>query len=300
MQQEDYRRRVLRVLVHVQQHLDEELALERLADIAGFSPFHFHRIFSGMVGESVMAHVRRLRLERAAQELMHTEKPVIEVALDAGYETQESFTRAFHSAFNDPPGRFRRHRRAALRVPAPSNVHYHPASEAEGFAPLTTGLETMKVRIEHRPRTRVAFLRHVGPYHEVGETWGQLCGMAGPAGLMGPACRLFGLSYDDPSVTAPERLRYDACLSLAEGREVAPPLAVQELPPGTFAVTVHEGPYEELSRTYEALFGIWLPQSDREPRPEPSMEVYLNDPRRSAPADLRTEIWIPVTGEKAT
>ena len=63
---QDYQERMLRVLVHIQQHLDEELALEALARIACFSPYHFHRIFRGMLGESLQEHVRRLRLQRAA------------------------------------------------------------------------------------------------------------------------------------------------------------------------------------------------------------------------------------------
>jgi len=270
----------------------------RLADLAGFSPFHFHRIFSGMVGESVMAHVRRLRLERAAQELMHTQKAVIDVALDAGYETQESFTRAFRSAFDEPPARFRKLRRAARHVPVPSNVHYQPGAVAGSFTPLAGDIDSMNVRIEEREPLQAVFLRHVGPYEGVGETWGQLCALAGPAGLLGPQGRMFGLSYDDPSVTAPGELRYDACLAVAGDVDVRPPLAVQELPTGTFAVAIHEGPYEELSRTYNALCGVWLPQSGREPRQEPCMAVYLNDRRTTAPDDPRTEIWFPVTEDR--
>src|SRR5262245_37587423 len=66
---EDYRRRMLSVLVHIQQHLDDELTLEELARVASFSQFHFHRLFRGLIGESVKEHVRRLRLERAAHQL---------------------------------------------------------------------------------------------------------------------------------------------------------------------------------------------------------------------------------------
>ncbi len=296
---ETYRRRILRVLGHIQRHLDEELSLGALAEIARFSPFHFHRIFSGMVGESVMAHVRRLRLERAAHQLMHTERPVIDVALDAGYETQESFTRSFRTTFGDPPGRFRRTKRSAARAPTPSNVHYDPEASAGGFTPLREGTEAMEVRVEHREPAKAVYLRHVGPYEEVGEVWEELCGLAASEGLMSPDCTFFGLSYDDPAITPPEKLRYDACLSVAEGAEVTPPLAVQDTPEGAFAVTIHEGPYEELGRTYEAVMGGWLPGSGREPRPGPCLELYLNDPNVTEPEDFLTEVWIPVTKEKS-
>ncbi|MBN2270431.1 MAG: helix-turn-helix transcriptional regulator, partial [Sedimentisphaerales bacterium] len=72
-----YKERILRVLVFIQKNLDRELCLDDLAKIAHFSPYHFHRIFTGMVGESLKEHVRRLRLERAAMRLKHTDRSVL-------------------------------------------------------------------------------------------------------------------------------------------------------------------------------------------------------------------------------
>src|SRR5664279_2654955 len=91
---QDYKRRMLRVLVHIQQHLDDRLALEELAGLASFSPCHFHRVFKGMVGESVKEHVRRLRLERAASQLKLGPASVTDIASNAGYESHEAFTRS--------------------------------------------------------------------------------------------------------------------------------------------------------------------------------------------------------------
>src|ERR1700690_3530349 len=104
---ESYQERINRVLVHIQQRLEEPLPLDELAGGASFSPWHFHRIFRGMVGESVKEHVRRLRLERAAQRLKSSDRPVVDIALEAGYETHESFTRAFAAMFEAPPSAFR-------------------------------------------------------------------------------------------------------------------------------------------------------------------------------------------------
>ena len=94
----DYQQRILRVLTHIQEHLDEALELEELARVACFSSFHFHRVFAAMTGETIADHVRRLRLERAAMELRSGAKQVIQVALDAGYEAHAAFTRAFKAA----------------------------------------------------------------------------------------------------------------------------------------------------------------------------------------------------------
>src|SRR5215470_14455260 len=108
---QDYQSRILKVLVHIQKSLDSPVSLEELAAIAHFSPCHFHRIFRGMVGESVKEHVRRLRLERAAHGLKLGDEPVTRIAFEAGYETHESFTRAFGAMFGESPSRFRRTRR---------------------------------------------------------------------------------------------------------------------------------------------------------------------------------------------
>src|SRR5215475_13869572 len=100
---QDYKRRILQVLMHVQENLDSRLSLDELAGLACFSPYHFHRIFKGMVGESVKEHVRRLRLERAANQLRKGSASVIEIALDAGYESHEAFSRSFKSLFGASP-----------------------------------------------------------------------------------------------------------------------------------------------------------------------------------------------------
>lgn len=99
----DYKERLLRVLVHIQQRLDEPLPLAGLAQLACLSPHHFHRVFTGMLGESVASHIRRLRLERAATNLKLSNQPIVQIALAAGYETHEAFTRAFRVAFGVSP-----------------------------------------------------------------------------------------------------------------------------------------------------------------------------------------------------
>jgi AraC family transcriptional regulator len=165
---ENYRARMLRVLSHIQKNLDGALSLEELAAVAYFSPFHFHRIFRGLIGESVKEHVRRLRLERAAHRLRHSGQPVTEIALDAGYQTLESFTRAFHRMFGQSPTEFRARRGVIAYGPAPSGVHFVAGGALDSFHPASGKAQPLDVRIERLPEMRVAFVRHVGPYEETG------------------------------------------------------------------------------------------------------------------------------------
>src|SRR5580692_9280724 len=169
----DYKKRILRVLTHIQEHLNETLDLEELARVACFSSFHFHRIFAAMTGETLADHVRRLRLERAAMELRSGAKQVIQVALDASYEAHEAFTRAFKAAYGLSPTAFRRATEPiaiAIR-PAPSGVHFRPGIALTTFNTNHITIKAMKVITRKIKPMRVAYLRHVGPYEDTNQTW---------------------------------------------------------------------------------------------------------------------------------
>ncbi|MFH2002376.1 MAG: AraC family transcriptional regulator [Planctomycetota bacterium] len=289
-----YRERMLRVLVHIQQNLDEELSLEHLADVAHFSPYHFHRIFRGMIGESLKGHIRRLRLERAAMRLKNGDQSVIMIALEAGYETHEAFSRAFKSMCGRSPSDFRAGQESLFMDSAPSKVHYQNEGELQGFKPIRKGVKTMKVEIRSMEPMRVAFVRHTGPYDQCGTAWEKLCSTLGAKGWLGPGVQFMGLCHDDPEVTPSDKIRYDACVKVDETFQPEGDIGVQVVPGGEFAVTTHLGPYNNLGKTYATLCGRWMPQNNRELRSAPSMEFYLNDPEGTDPEDLITDIYMPV------
>ncbi len=289
-----YQERILKVLIHIQNHLDNDLSLAELAKVAMFSPYHFHRIFSGMVGESVAEHIRRLRLERAALRLKGSQMPITQIAFEAGLETHEGFTRAFRAMFNLSPTEFRKLHQALSYSQAPSGVHFMQEGNLESFDPLIMDRNTMDVEIKKVDPIRVAFMRHVGPYQEVGSTWEKLCAWAGPKGLFRPDTVFYGLSYDDPNVTPPDKIRYDACITAPDNIQAEGDVGVQTIGDGDYAVCTHNGPYEKLTETYGKLCGQWLPGSGREIRSAPSIEHYKNSPQDTPPEDLVTDIYMPL------
>jgi AraC family transcriptional regulator len=141
---------------------------------------------------------------------------------------------------------------------------------------------------------RVVFLRHRGPYDQVGATWGRLAAWAGPRGLFGPSTRMIGISHDDPDVTPPDKLRYDAAITVSVPVQPEGEIGVTEIAGGEYATTTHKGPYETLGRCYQFLLGGWLPSSGRELRDCPCFEVYLNSPQNTRPEELLTVIHVPV------
>lgn len=283
----DYKHRLQKVLNHIGAHLDEPLSLDALARMACFSPYHFHRVFTGMMGEPLQEYIRRLKLERAAL-LLAQGTAVTETALDAGYESHEAFTRAFKAAFGLPPSAYAAQRRPA----APSGVHYENDGEVKHFR-SQRGL-LMDVTVKRLAPMRIAYVAHIGPYEQVGKAWALLGQALGPLGVFARRPLMFGICYDDPEVAEPEKIHYDACVGVDAAFVPPDGIAVKTLDGGDFAVAVHKGPYCEVGKVYAALYGQWLPRSGYEMRDAPTREIYLNDPKVTLPADLETEIYAPI------
>jgi AraC family transcriptional regulator len=284
---------VRRVLDHLVAHLDEAVDLESLASIACLSQFHFHRIFRGMVGETPLELVRRLRMERAAWQLSNSEQPIAMVAFDAGYETHESFTRAFRTAYGASPSEFRRsHRIPGLA--APCGVHYRVEGATQEFTPRNTGGRTMHVDIEQFPATRLATVHHKGPYPEIGKAFEKLGAIAGPAGLFQHARGMIAIYHDDPDATPAEELRSDAGLVVPDETELPEGLDEGRIPAGRYAKTTHVGPYDGLPEAWGRLMGEWLPSSGHRVGDGPAFEVYVNDMRTTPRDKLRTDLYVPL------
>lgn len=283
----DYAIRLERVFGWLADHLDDDrLDFAVLAEVACMSPYHFHRIYHAMQGETAADTVRRLRLHRAAVELITGELPVARIARRAGYSSQEAFTRAFKTAYGVPPARYR-----ASFVPSTGRSERTGPTRAEDAMDTTM---TFQATIRETPTLRVAALAHRGDYLNIGSTFERLAAMAAGQGLFGPWTRSFGIYYDDPSSTPREALRADACVTVPDGMTPSGELQLREIRGGRYAVTLHVGPYAELHIPYTWLYGTWLPQSGEEAADAPSIEEYLNDARIVPASELRTEIWLPL------
>jgi AraC family transcriptional regulator len=276
----DYATRLERVFKWLAGHLDDSLDLDHLADVACLSPYHFHRIYHAMQGETAAETVRRLRLHRAAVELITGELPVTRVARRAGYGSQEAFTRAFKAAYRVPPARYRA-----------SFVPMQDAGTKEDAMETTL---TYQATIRETPATTVAALAHHGDYQTIPGTFMRLATMAGALDLLGAGSRSFGIYYDDPAAVPVDELRSEACISAPDNWVPSGDLQMRQIRAGRYAVVRHVGPYAELGHAYRWLYGTWLAQSGEEPADAPCVEEYLNDARTVPAAELQTEIWLPL------
>ena len=290
-----YEQAVQKAIDHIARNLDETLDLETLARDACLSPFHFHRIFRGMVGETPMELIRRLRLERAAFRLADRNHALVtEIALDAGYETHEAFTRAFRASYSTSPSAFLERQHPRIELAATCSVHFSRDGAVPRFVPCDSGGKTMNVEIKEMPDLRVAAVRHTGPYNQIPVAFEQLGKIAGPAGLVQPGAAMLAIYHDDPETTAQDQLRSEAGIVVPEDTRLPNELVEEHIPAGKYACTVHVGPYEELGDTWARFMGEWLPASGHRVGSGASFEIYRNTPMTAPKDQLVTELYISI------
>jgi AraC family transcriptional regulator len=271
----DYVKRVNQAIDYVVQHLDEKLLLEDLARVACFSPFHFHRVFRSLVGETLSAFVRRLRLERALS-MMSSEGrwSLTEVALACGFSSSSDFSRAFKGRFGVAPSAFDV---KAFRARNRQDLWATSLQlERVGLPDPATAPE-FDVRLRDLPARTVAYIRVLDPFmgRRVVEAANRLMAWADGRGLADG--QWLGYMWDDPEIVAQKDCRYDVGLEVAHvdpdgeiGRfEFAPMLVAQ--------VEVRGGLDLEL-RAMEWLFGTWLPGSGYVPDDQPNFEAWIGRP----------------------
>ena len=199
--------KLLPVLVHIQANLDEDLSLDAVAKRVRLSPFHFHRLFRLAVGETLKQYTQRLRLERAANRLVIHDTSILDVALDSGFQSHETFSREFKRRFQVTPRGYREWARGKL---AQNSVSTLPLDE------MYDHFELSETKVTRMAQLHVAFIRHVGPYEAVPDTlWHRLAEWARARRL--PIDLIFlGIAQDAPGVTPSDKLRFDAAIVVPE------------------------------------------------------------------------------------
>ncbi|MCV6583955.1 MAG: AraC family transcriptional regulator [Marinibacterium sp.] len=273
-----YEDRLRRVIRYMHANPGGDLSLDRLADEAAMSRFHWHRVFRALTGETCAQAARRVRLFRAGVLLVQSDLPVDQVAALVGYDNPQSFARAFRDYHGVTPLAFR-----AAGSPGRAPISIRP----KGHAMFT-------VTIRDQAPMHLAALTHTGPYTEIGQAFEELSAIFSARNLWPHARGMVGIYYDDPDTVAAADLRSAAAVVVAPGFEMPDNLTPLDLPGGPHAVLPFQGPYAGLHEAYGYLYGSWLSGSGREPADAPSYEIYLNSPMDTAPADLRTEICLPL------
>ena len=280
---------IKKVTNYIQTHLDDELDVVQLAKVAGYSHFHFCRIFKANMGESVMSYTTRLRLERASKDLCSANKSIIEVALDAGFQTPTGFLKAFKLRFGTTPTEYKSSSRILLK----------------GYKDINMNTP----EIVTRESVAVVFAQELGEYTISSDiAWKRLSEMMYglkdkfektppkiEINLVKGEAEALGICHDNPQAIKEEDIRYDA--ALAWGEKETEVLSEYGFETKTIAGEKYaKVEYVGASNGEKTWYGLysWIGENGYTVRDEPAFEKYLNGDSETDLEKLEVEVYIPI------
>lgn len=314
----EYISRINRVIDYIESHLEDELRLEQLAAVACFSPFHFHRIFRAIVGETLNQFIQRVRIEKAAGRLLSDpDRSVTEIALDCGFSGSAAFARVFKHHFgmsatqwrlqsadtNSKNGKFKSKNRKTLgkngKAFIQSSSYIDHVTNNLTWRIEMVDKNELKIEVKELPAQHVAYVRHMGPYKGDGalfeDLFNRLMTWAGPRGLCKDEAKVMAVYHDDPKVTQEDKLRVSACLTIDEDTAVTGDIGKMKIEGGAYAVASFElkGSHE-YEDAWNMVYGQWLPESGFQPDDRLCYELYHNDPKTDPEGIHIVDICVPV------
>ncbi|OOG37917.1 helix-turn-helix domain-containing protein [Polaromonas sp. A23] len=276
-----YLKRVQQGIDFIEAHLDTVIELSDVAKAAGLSQWHFQRVFRALTNETLKTYIRSRRFAKALDQLLSTKLPILDIAFAAGYETQESFTRAFKSCFRLTPGQYRAfgsrslfvrkieldadylrhiHRNVSL-VP---ELYEQPAMQLVAMRTLFYGIDSEKNNLAKKlPPLWASFLSRLG---EVPHAVPGVC-----YGVVSPV-REFS-----------DQLQYFAAVEVSQQAALPQGMQALEVPGARYARFGHQGPPQGIDNTVNYIYSSWLLSSGTSHSGGVDLEMY--DSRYSATSD---------------
>lgn len=289
----EYIARINRVINHIQMNLDTNLTLEKLAKVACFSQFHFHRIFKSITGESLYSFIKRLRLEKSAYLLKKgSDLQITEIAYLSGFSSSSNYAYAFKEHFGMTPKKFR-----VKEVSLPNSfldnkpLTVYIENNPSEFQHVT---ESMHLDIKDLPGYHVAYVRHIGKYEKCGKAWRTVIKWVRARRLINDSTYYIGISYDSPVITPVDKCRYDACITVPGETEASGKVSIADIRPATYAVYRFDDKIDYIGQTYHKIYCQWLPQSGYQPGECPCIEFHYNNPEDNPERRVTSDLCVPV------
>ena len=299
----EYKKRIDRVIQYIEANLANKLSLAEVASVSNFSAYHFHRIFTGIVGETVNDYIVRRRLERAVNLLIFkAELSVTQVALDNGFSSSANFSKAVKLHFGFSPSEIRNPNKVKDskigKISSKYGKDFNPSdlypTRITNEVMSKTNLENTNMNIEVREldRQRVCTLASERGYEpsSIYQAWDKLIDWAACNGIKQDEQERFAFAFDNPTVTPIDKCHYTASVVIGEDVHVKAPFASSEIPKGKYAVLYFKGSPEETLKAQLSIYYDWLPNSGFEPDDFPMLERYLNDARIDGYLEMKIHV----------
>lgn len=271
-----YTKRINKVIDYINNNLDHTLSLEELSAVACLSPFHFHRIFKRITGETVKNFTNRIRMQKAARLLRFSKNSLAHIASECGFSDATSLSRLFRQYFGITPREYKNGiaiKNSKIRQDLyPVNAYYCSPDQEE--------LERKyPVEIRSIPKRRIAYIRVGDAFTEgvVIDAFREMTLWSKMNGLFETGT-IFGMSLDDPEVTPKSQYRYEVCITIPQDFKMGSESMLQTtvLPECKYAVTKVSGDIFDVSKAINYMFDIWLINSGYECEHLHALEIFRN------------------------
>lgn len=295
----DYIKRINQVFAYIQTHLSEELSLQKLAQIAHFSPFHFHRIFKTIVGETLKDYIGRQRLEGAAIELMYREEVNIgALSHDYGFSSNAVFTRAFNRLFGMSPSAYRSKHFIDSKKGKRLSKESKAVPDYQKYVRSINHLKHWRdmngnIEVKQMPQMDVAYITCMG-VDGMEQSFERLMQWARPKGLLDSEnVKMATIYYDSFKTTEPSKVRMNACLVLEEPVEVAGEIGKTQINAEKCIVGRFELGVNEFEKAWTGMF-LWMKEQGYSISESNPYEVYYNDYHEHPEKKFILDLCIPV------
>lgn len=303
----EHHSRINRVMDFIDQNLEQPIELKDIAAVANFSPFHFHRIFTFLIGETPTDYIQRLRVEKAAWKLQKDPFPSItEIAYSCGFGSTSLFCRTFKKYFGITPTQFSRtdkpvyvfegnlfsNNGQAIR----KNMTHSAVANFDLCGVKLKQLYFMEsiVEVKEMPEMKAIYCRHIGPFHLIGQAYAKLGQWATPRGLYTPnVTKTVTVTHDDPSITDEDKIRQSACIIVDKEVKVEGEIGKMTIPGGQYAVGHFELGMDEFQKAWNTMCH-WFTKSGYQQGDGCAYELYHNDYTTHPQKKHIVDICIPV------
>ena len=262
-----------------------DIQLKDIAAQANISPYHFHRVFKSLTGDTTKEFLTRLRLEKAALKLKHSQNDIGQIAFDCGYQNHETFTRAFKDYFGLSPLEYRN---SIAELTVNKQIEYGKAN---------INLNTLNVQgpiIKTIPDLHLAYIRHTGSYNKVGSSFQKLMFWAATHLVLKLKPITIGIVHDNPDLTEEQNIRFDACVLLSKEIKPNGEIGYKKIEGGKFAVFTYKGAYEGFYPVYDYIYNVCLFDNKFDLADKPALEWYIKSPPFYKPENFVTDFYVPI------
>lgn len=298
--QEEYIRRIHKVQDYIEQHIGQSLSIEELSGAAGFSKYHFCRIFQGMLHEPLAHYVNRIRMERALFLLAHrTDKNMTDISYELGISDSAVFSRAFKNYYGVSPREYRKDYSKNCKDSFLLSEYNKTTAKKEwaGNPFPVTG----QITIEHLKEKQVAYVRHTGTYETLSKEYVRLIQTLFDHAkkqhlLIDSKNWVLTMYHDNPEFGEESQFRTSLCLTVPDNIRVKEDgiLGKMKLEGGLYAVGHFRIQKEQYSDAWNYMYREWITGSGYVPRDYNPFEVYRNVPPAGESLIHEVDIYVPI------